>query len=302
MTYEIQYTEANGQKKIHLNISMNINQISTKQRNGGIRLIIKSLLEKFVQFFIKLRRPKVTKTQKTTTINLERQKTTSKISQRVLPDVQIKQVEQITDTTTEFSPTIIRVGKEAISDLEPGYVFDTCSLIDLEDYRDKINGYDLKNKLQNKPFYILQQSEEEFADKKCPKNHDELVINRGYTGKPRNFHSNIVELSKSWGNSKPIHIIEISLEIQQLAKKLLPELHNFGLHKGDDIFLAFAKLTKSILITSDNKLILSSVQAQCPKAILFQDFLEKMIQPSPITVVLRERRNYYKHNPRWKKR
>jgi len=274
-----------------------------------------NLLQKLFQVLRKLIGPKVTKTQKTTTIKLNKTPSSNKISQRASPAVQIKQVErkqqqktitsfteQVPEPVTEFSPTIIRVGKESISDLEPGYVFDTCSLIDLEDYRDKINGYDLKNKLQNKPFYILQQSEEEFADKKCPKNHDELVINRGYTGKPRNFHSNIVELSKSWGNSKPIHIIEISLEIQQLAKKLLPELHNFGLHKGDDIFLAFAKLTKSILITSDNKLILSSVQAQCPKAILFQDFLEKMIQPSPITVVLRERRNYYKHNPRWRKR
>jgi len=274
-----------------------------------------NLLQKLLQVLRKLIGPKVTKTQKTITTKLNKTPSSNKISQRASPAVQIKQVErkqqqktitsfteQVPEPVTESSPTIIRVGKESISDLEPGYVFDTCSLIDLEDYRDKINGYDLKNKLQNKPFYILQQSEEEFADKKCPKNHDELVINRGYTGKPRNFHSNIVELSKSWGNSKPIHIIEISLEIQQLAKKLLPELHNFGLHKGDDIFLAFAKLTKSILITSDNKLILSSVQAQCPKAILFQDFLEKMIQPSPITVVLRERRNYYKHNPGWKKR
>jgi hypothetical protein len=274
-----------------------------------------NLLQKLFQVLRKLIGPKVTKTQKTITTKLNKTPSSNKISQRASPAVQIKQVErkqqqktitsfteQVPEPVTESSPTIIRVGKESISDLEPGYVFDTCSLIDLEDYRDKINGYDLKNKLQNKPFYILQQSEEEFADKKCPKNHDELVINRGYTGKPRNFHSNIVELSKSWGNSKPIHIIEISLEIQQLAKKLLPELHNFGLHKGDDIFLAFAKLTKSILITSDNKLILSSVQAQCPKAILFQDFLEKMIQPSPITVVLRERRNYYKHNPRWRKR
>ena len=272
-------------------------------------------LQKLLQVLRNLIGPKVTKTQKTTTIKLNKTPSSNKISQRASPAVQIKQVErkqqqktitsfteQVPEPVTESSPTIIRVGKESISDLEPGYVFDTCSLIDLEDYRDKINGYDLKNKLQNKPFYILQQSEEEFADKKCPKNHDELVINRGYTGKPRNFHSNIVELSKSWGNSKPIHIIEISLEIQQLAKKLLPELHNFGLHKGDDIFLAFVKLTNSILITSDDRLILSSVQAQCSKAILFQDFLEKIMQPSPITVVLRERRNYYKHNPGWKKR
>ena len=276
-----------------------------------------NLLQKLLQVLRKLIGPKVTKTQKTTTIKLNKTPSSNKISQRVSSDVQNKQVENkqqqktitsflepIPDPTTEFSPTIITVGKESISDLEPGYVFDTCSLIDLEDYRDKINGYDLKNKLQNKPFYILQQSEEEFADKKCPKNHDELVINRGYTGKPRNFYSSLVELSKSWGNSKPIHIIEISLEIQQLAKKLLPELHNFGLHKGDDIFLAFAKLTKSILITSDDRLILSSIQAQCPRPILFQDFLEKIMQPSPITVVLRERRNYYKNhnNPRWKKR
>ena len=112
----------------------------------------------------------------------------------------------------------------------------------------------------------------------------------------------IVELSKSWGNSKPIHIIEISLEIQQLAKKLLPELHKFGLHEGDDIFLAFAKLTKSTLITSDDRLIASSVQAQCQSPISFHDFLEKLMQPSPITLVLRQRRNYYKNhkNPRRK--
>ena len=259
-------------------------------------MIIKSWLEKIVQFLVNLRRPKITKTPKITR--------PSKISQRVSPDVQTKQVEQITDTTTEFSPTIIPVGKEFISDLEPGYCIDTCSLIDMEDYRDKINGHDIINKLPNKPIYVLLQSEKEYAHKRCPKNHDELVIDRGYTGKPRNFYHSLDELSKSWGNRRPIHIIEISQEIRQLAKKLLPELHKFGLHEGDDIFLAFAKLTKSILITSDDRLILSSVQAQCPKPILFQDFLEKIMQPSPITVVLRERRNYYKNhnNPRWNKR
>ena len=106
-----------------------------------------NLLQNFLKFIRKLIGPKVIKTQKTTTINLESQKTISKISQSVSLDVQIKQVErkqqqktitsfteQIPEPVTEFSPTIIRVGKESISDLEPGYVFDTCSLIDLEDF------------------------------------------------------------------------------------------------------------------------------------------------------------------------
>ena len=112
----------------------------------------------------------------------------------------------------------------------------------------------------------------------------------------------MVGLPKSLG--VPVYLVEIenSLEIQQLAKKLLPELRKFGLHYGDDTFLAFAQLTKSTMITSDDRLLFSSVHAQCPKPIDFQKFLEKTMQPSPITVVLRQRRNYYKHNPGWKKR
>ena len=281
-----------------------------------------NLLQKLLQVLRKLIGPKVTKTQKTTTIKLNKTPSSNKISQRASPAVQIKQVErkqqqktitsfteQIPEPVTEFSPTIIRVGKESISDLEPGYVFDTCSLIDLEDYRDKINGYDLKNKLQNKPFYILQQSEEEFADKKCPKDHNEKVIDRGFTGNPRNFYHTLLKLSISL--QVPIYLVKVgnSPEIKQLEKKLLPELRKFGLHPGDSTFLAFTILTKSTLITSDDRLLFSSVHAQCPKPIDFQKFLEKIMQPSPITVMLRERRNYYKnHNkffrekyPGWKK-
>ena len=114
----------------------------------------------------------------------------------------------------------------------------------------------------------------------------------------------MAELPKSLG--VPVYLVEIenALEIQQLAKKLLPELRKFGLHYGDDAFLAFAQLSKSTMITSDDRLIFSSVHAQCPKPIEFQEFLEKLMQPSPITVMLRERRNYYKNhnNPRWNKR
>ncbi len=279
-------------------------------------MTFKSLLEKLIQFFINLIRPKTTRTQKTTTIKLNKTPSSNKISQRVSPDVQIKQVErkqqqktitsfteQIPEPVTEFSPTVIQENVQHISELKPGYLWDTCSIMNTEDYPEILKyGPDIINKLYNGPMYVLTLSNYEYANKKCPANYKEKIIDRGFTGKPRDLHSTLLKLSKSL--QVPIIQINIknSLEIQQLAKKLLPKLHNFGLHKGDDIFLAFAKLTKSILITSDNKLILSSVQAQCPKAILFQDFLEKMIQPSPITVVLRERRNYYKHNPRWRKR
>ena len=274
-------------------------------------------LQKLLQVLRNLIGPKVTKTQKTTTIKLNKTLSSNKISQRKLPDVQIKQVERkqqqktitsflepIPDSVTEFPPTIITVSKESISELEPGYVLDTCSLINFEDYPEiKKSGRDIVNKLHDRPIYVLTTSKKEYAGKKCPKNRTELVVDRGYTGNPRNFDHVLVELPKSLG--VPVYLVEIenALEIQQLAKKLLPELRKFGLHYVDDAFLAFTQLTKSTMITSDDRLIFSSVHAQCPKPIEFQEFLEKIMQPSPITVMLRERRNYYKNhnNPRWKK-
>ena len=279
-------------------------------------MTIKSLLEKLVKFVIKLRRPKTTKTQKTTTTELERPKTISKISQRVSPDVQIKQVERkqqqktitsflepIPDPATEFSPTVIHLSVQHISELKPGSLWDTCSIMNTEDYPEILKyGHDIKNKLYNGPMYVLTLSNYEYANKKCPANYKEKIIDRGFTGKPRDLHSTLLKLSKSL--QVPIYLVNVknSLEIQQLAKKLLPELHKFGLHPSDSTFLAFAQLTKSTMITSDDRLLFSSVHAQCPKPIDFQKFLEKIMQPSPITAMLRARRNYYKHNPWWKKR
>ena len=66
-----------------------------------------NLLQKLLQVLRNLIGPKVTKTQKTTTINLERQKTANKISQRVLPDVQIKQVEHSQQQQTIIMRVII---------------------------------------------------------------------------------------------------------------------------------------------------------------------------------------------------
>ena len=273
-------------------------------------------LQKLLQVLRNLIGPKVTKTQKTTTINLERPKIISKISQTDTPDVQIKQVErkqqqktitsfteQLPEPLTEFSPTVIPVSVQHIDELKPGLLWDTCSIMNTEDYPEILKyGHDIKNKLYNGPMYVLTLSNYEYANKKCPANYKEKIIDRGFTGKPRDLHSTLLKVSKSL--QVPIIQINIknSLEIKQLEKKLLPELDKFGLHLGDSTFLAFTILTKSTLITSDDRLLFSSVHAQCPKPIDFQKFLEKIMQPSPITVVLRERRNYYKHNPWWKKR
>ena len=275
-------------------------------------------LQKLLQVLRNLIGPKVTKTQKTTTINLERPKIISKISQTDTPDVQIKQVErkqqqktitsfteQIPEPVTEFSPAVIPVSVNHMSELKPGYLWDTCSIMNTEDYPEILKyGRDIKNKLYNGPMYVLTLSNYEYANKKCPANYKEKIINRGFTGKPRDLYHTLLKLSKSL--QVPIYLVNVknSLEIQQLAKKLLPELHKFGLHPSDSTFLAFAQLTKSTMITSDDRLLFSSVHARCPKPIDFQKFLEKIMQPSPITVVLRDRRNYYKNhnNPRWKKR
>ena len=283
-----------------------------------------NLLQKLLQVLRNLIGPKVIKTQKTTTRKLNKTPNSNKISQRISSDVQNKQVEnkqqqktitsfteQIPEPVTEFSPDVIRVSVKHISELKPGYLWDTCSIATTEDYQEILqHGRDIRNKLYNGPMYVLTLSNYEYANKKCPKNYNEKVIDRGFTGKPRDLHSTLLKLSKSL--QVPIIQINVknSLEIKQLEKKLLPELAKFGLHPGDSTFLAFAQLTKSTMITSDDRLLFSSVHAQCPKPIDFQKFLEKIMQPSPITVVLRERRNYYKnHNkffrekyPGWKKR
>ena len=277
-------------------------------------MIIKSLLEKLVQFFIKPRRPKTTKLQKTITIKLNKTPSSNKISQSVTSNTQIKQVErkqhqtkittfskQITDTVTEFSPTVITVSVNHMSELKPGYLWDTCSIMNTEDYTEILKyGHDIKNKLYNGPMYVLTLSEYEYANKKCPKDHDEKVIDKEFTGKPRDLHSTLLKLSKSL--QVPIYSVNVknSPEMKQLEKKLLLVLRYSDLHPGDSTFLAFAKLTNSILITSDKRLLLCSVQAQCPKPTNFDEFTEKIMQPSPITIVLRERRKLHKkQQSRW---
>jgi hypothetical protein len=266
-------------------------------------------LKRLAQFFINIFSPKI-KPDKIST-------PTTSTTQSVSLDTQIKQVEPVVEPVSEavipFYPIVtVRCGKDGLwtfsngekptTELKPGYLHDTCSLIDSEDYPE-INerGHDIANKLPNGPDYVLSISEKEFADKKCPKNKKEKILqqtgeNIHNTGIPRNFYKTLEESAKASGRSFYLIVAESSPEIQRLGKKLLTELRAFGLHEPDNIFLAFAKLTKSTLITSDDRLIVSSVQAQCQSPISFHDFLEKLMQPSPITIVLRQRRDHYKNH------
>ena len=180
-------------------------------------------LQKLLQVLRNLIGPKVTKTQKITTINLERPKIISKISQTDTPDVQIKQVErkqqqktitsfteQLPEPLTEFSPTVIPVSVQHIDELKPGLLWDTCSIMNTEDYPEILKyGHDIKNKLYNGPMYVLTLSNYEYANKKCPKDYNEKIIDRGFTGKPRDLHSTLLKLSKSL--QVPIYLVNVKI-------------------------------------------------------------------------------------------
>jgi hypothetical protein len=146
------------------------------------------------------------------------------------------------------------------------------------------------NVLLDKPIYVTSQVRDEFDDKKykCPKSG--RII-------PRNFNIALAGLRNS--SDHKIFYVEISPEIRVLAKELLSKWERFGLHEPDNIHVAFAKLTKSTMITSDKVMIRCLKMTQCAH-IEFHELAEKTMQPSPITVMLRERRNYYKHNHGWK--
>ena len=266
---------------------------------GFGRLTIKSLLEKAVEFLINLRRPKTTKTQKITTINLERQKTISKISQSVSPDVQIKQVEQITDTTTEFPTSVITVGSSEIPYLPPGIVIDACIFCMMEDFPE-IKEYvaSMISKLKNPPIYVPDIIKKEYRRKKCPKNYGEMIRSSSlhpnkYTGKPRNFNHTLADWFESSGVTIYFVEAEKSSKVRKSAKKCLTELKEFGLHKPDHMYLGFARISKSMVMTLDCKMIRSAKKGKV-KIRDFREFLDEVMYPeaSPMTK-LEEDRQYY---------
>ena len=202
-------------------------------------------------------------------------------------------------TTTKLNknPSINKISKNLSSDaelipkLKPGYVLDACTLMDYESFPTTGNVLDA---LLDKPIYVTSQVKDEFDDKKhkCPES-GRIV--------PRNFNNALARLQNS--SAHKIFYVEISPEIRVLAKELLSKWKGFGLHKPDNIHVAFTKFTKSTMITSDKVMIRCLKMTQCDY-IEFHELAEKIMQPSPITVELRARRNHFKNhkNSRWKKR
>ena len=261
------------------------------QKNGGIRLIIKIWLEKIVQFLVNLRRPKTTKIPKI--------KSQSKISQNVSSDVQTKQVEQITDTTTEFPTSVITVGSSEIPYLPPGIVIDACVFCMMENFPE-IKEYvaSMISKLNNPPIYVLDTIKKEYQHKKCPKNYGEMIRSSSlhpnkYTGKPRNLNRTLGAWFDSLGVTIYFVEAEKSSKVRKSAKKCLTELKKFGLHTPDHMYLGFARISKSVVMTLDCKMIRSAKKGKV-KTIDFRDFLDEVMSPekSPMTR-LEEDRQYY---------
>ena len=183
---------------------------------GFESLTIKSLLEKLIQFFINLIRPKTTRTQKTTTIKLNKTPSSNKISQRVSPPVQIKQVEHKQQTTIapffekpsdpviQFPISVITVGSSEIQYLPPGIVIDACTFMRMEDFPE-IKEYvaSMISKLK-KPIYVSDTIKKEYRHKKRPKNYGEMIRSSSlhpnkYTGEPRNFNHTLADWFESLG-------------------------------------------------------------------------------------------------------
>ena len=195
------------------------------------------------------------------------------------------------------TPNIITLNQNNINNFEPGYTLDTNILIHFEDYPELLkSGNKLVNKLSNKPIYILSSTKNEFLNKKCPKNNFELNRDTTFTGKKRNFENILNQLPSALGTDIYYVNIEKCADVINLAKKFMPDLKSWGLHKADSQFLAFSKLTNSTLITCDKDLIRSCNMAKC-EVIEFRSFTEKVLQPSPLTIRERNTRILRKKLP-----
>ena len=289
-------------------------------------MTIKNLLKNLIQYVIHLRRPKTTKTQKTITIDLKPSKpklkktpSLNKITQSMSPDVQIKQVEQVSDTAAPLSTIIIvwfndrdgkwhySNGEKPTSKLPPGNLWDTCDLMVIEDHPEiKKYGPDIMVKLPNERNYILSTSRKEYRNKKCYSSRLEQIKDKDGkcppTGKPRNFHKTKVELAKSLG--RPIYYVkfpdrfEDSNEILRKAIDLAVRFAKTTRHlHGDNFILAFACITKSTLVTLDHELAYCSRKSKV-KTINFSALLSKIMGESPMKAIEKERVNYFKSQTR----
>ena len=273
-----------------------------------------NLLQKLFQVLRKLIGPKVTKTQKTITIKLNKTSSSNRIPQRVLPDVQIKQVEQVSDTVTSPSTIIIvrfndrdglwhySNGEKPTSKLPPGNVIETCALMAVEDHPEiKKYGKKMMAKLPNKRNYVLSTSKKEYYDKKCYSSRIEHIKDKNGkcppTGKPRDFHKRIVELAKWKG--EPIYYVNIakSEEILRKATELAVRFAKVTRHlHGDNFILAFARITSSTLVTLDGGLVHCAKKSNVKTIRL--DTLLSGIGCFAMEDIRKERQNHFKKQAR----
>ena len=238
-------------------------------------------LQKLKQFFINLFSSKSNKITSLNKVSLKPQTTTPK-------------------SVTEFPTSVITVESSEIPYLEPGIVVDACEFMTMEDFQKEISRYSpsMINKLQNSPIYVLDTIKKEYQHKKCPKNYDEMMRSSSlhpnkYTGEPRNFNHTL----GAWFDSLGVKIYfveaEKSSQVRKSAKKCLTELKKFGLHKPDHMYLGFARITKSTVMTLDCKMIRSAKKGKV-KIRDFREFLDEVMYPeaSPMTK-LEEDRQYY---------
>ena len=270
-------------------------------------------LQKLFQFVRNLIAPKTIKTQKPVT-SLERPKKIPKTIQRLSPDVQIKQVEQVSDTVTSPS-TIITVqwkhregkwyysnGEKPTSKLPPGNVIETCALMAIEDHPEiKKYGKKMMAKLPNKRIYVLSTSKKEYYNKKCYRSRIEHIKDKNGkcppTGKPRDFHKRIVELAK-WKGA-PIYYVKIekSEEILRKATELAVRFAKVTRHlHGDNFILAFARITKSTLVTLDGGLVHCAKKSNVKTIRL--DTLLSGIGCFAMEAIRKERENHFKKQAR----
>ena len=198
-------------------------------------------------------------------------------------------------------PKLIKFEEKSIANLEPGSLADTNILMHFEDYPEFLcKGKKFGEKLGSAPLYIISKSKDEYIGKRQPKNRRELVRDKGYSGNKRNFDRLIEKLPNALNRN--VYYVDITkcTSLTDNARKLMSDLKNLGLHVADSYFLAFAKMTDSQIITCDKVLIRSCNLSQC-RNIEFNQFAEKIMQPSPITVVTRERRILRRKNSSKKK-
>ena len=260
-------------------------------------------LKKFWKFLIQIFGPK-TKLDKIST-------STTSTTQGVSPDTQIKQVEHSHQQTT-FTPflektpepvtevpTVITVGSSEIPYLPPGTVIDACVFMKMEDFPE-IKEYvtSMISKLQNSPIYVLDTINVEYRRKKCPKNYGEMIRSSSlhpnkYTGKPRNFNRTLADWFESLGATIYFVEAEKSSEVRKSATECLTKLGKFGLHKPDHMYLGFARITNSVVMTLDCKMIRSSKKGKV-KTIDFHEFLDEVMYPVPSPMTrLEEDRQYH---------